>query len=124
MIQVDGIAGRLTAQNQSAAINASSLEGPLMLTNTSGSIHVTLDDDLGGDSEIRSDFGIVQVALDRNLDLLLTASTVGGSIKSDLVTATLDAKGTTSSAQLLLGSGNPKMKVTGNNATIILTEAR
>jgi DUF4097 and DUF4098 domain-containing protein YvlB len=122
VIEARRIQGKVTADNRSGDIFAAVMGGPLNLSNHNGSIMVTLDDRLSGHSFITSAFGSVNIGLSPNLDLLLKAETLGGSITSSIPVSVTE-KDSLQTAELVLGTAANSLTISGRHAIITISEA-
>ncbi len=118
-VMLSDITGKSVVINESGVIKAHSMQGSIDFTNNGGGIYFIANDALAGNSIIRSDYGMVNIVLLDESNILMKASTEGGSIISNF-----DAKTKKddfiSSTTIGIGNKSKKLEVTGINATIII----
>ena len=111
----------LRAFNKYGTITARYLSGPVELTNESGRITLELDERLAGPSYIKADFSTVSLSLSDESDILLTATTDGGTIRAPKDYGVV-VEDRTSLAKIVFGRGNQELKVDGKNTTIVIND--
>lgn len=121
-INVSNVSGRLTAINHFASISVKNLIGPIDIRNNNGNISIYLTQDFAGISTIRSTEGIVNLYLSREPNLVVTASTTSGEIKS-FFPLQVKQKGQESQATHTFGNGKNQLTVFGEGSTIIFSDA-
>jgi len=122
-IEAKNIHGEFSANNSFGPIYASLLTGPIHFACQNGIIDLTVKGDLKGPSSISSSFGAVKLVVSPDSDVLFTATAVGGDIQSYFPMA-IEEEGATKTAKFSFGEGKNSFTVSGNNSTIIISEAR
>ncbi len=122
-IRVSDVSGSAKAQNQYGSIEASYLSGPVELTNTRGTTLLMLNKDLSGPSVINSDYGVIRLTLSPDTDVLVKAKTDGGTIESAWPVSVSTA-GSVKSTELKIGRGKNELTLSGDRATIILSDSK
>jgi len=122
-IDIKNITGPTTARNRFGSITGESFDGSINLDNQSGNISVIISDYISGNSVINSDLGVVNVFLNEDSDIMLTVSTSGGMIKN-IFNNQIKKSDKFIDTKFALGDGSIPLKITGNNSTIIIDEAR
>ncbi|UCC44658.1 MAG: hypothetical protein JSU65_01645 [Candidatus Zixiibacteriota bacterium] len=116
-IDIRGIKGSLTVINKHGQITGEDLNGPLKINSYDGDVTVKLNHRLGGPSTITADNSTVLLSVRDRADVLLLASTKGGTIKSSLPVDRSAEKGI-ETAVLKFGRGSDSLEVSGQNASI------
>lgn len=122
-IEAKNIHGEFSANNSFGPIYASLLTGPIHFACQNGIINLTVRSGLKGPSSISSSFGAVKLVVSPDSDVLFIATTVGGDIQSHFPMA-IEEEGATKTAKFSFGEGKNSFTVSGNNSTIIISEAR
>lgn len=120
-ITVNDAVGKVQANNKFGSIDLSEISGPVALYNNSGSISMVVDEFYKGSSEINSDYGSVNLVLNPNSNIFVSANSEGGSISSAF-NSRITQNNLGSSTKLTLGKGNNALKVTGTNSVITIAE--
>jgi DUF4097 and DUF4098 domain-containing protein YvlB len=83
-IDVSSVTGRLLARNTQSNITAKYVGGPIEITCDHGDIYVLLDDEFSGNSTVTATGGSIDLAVDGEPNIIVTARTSRGVISSDL----------------------------------------
>lgn len=121
LIDITDVSGYTSAVNRRGTISAKSLTGPIHLTNQSGDILFNFNGTLADNSVIQADYSVVNLVVSKNSNILVDASTEGGTITSSYNTKIKQDDSFVSSTVLSLGKPSHKLKVNGTNATIIIS---
>lgn len=123
IIELSDVTGESIVLNYNGLIKAQNMQGPIDFSNHSGNIHFIANNQLHGNSVIRSDYGLINLVLPKQSNILLKASTEGGSIINSYQTKIVkdDFLSTTTIA---LGDKSNKLQVTGTNTTIIIKDSK
>ncbi len=122
-ISLSDITGESIVINQSGQIKAYGVQGPIDFSNQGGEIYFVADKLLDGNSTIRSDYGLINIVLPQQSDIILNASTEGGSITNSYQTKVKNDN-FLSSTTIALGNKSNKLHVSGTNATIIIKDSK
>ncbi len=122
-ISLSDITGESIVSNQSGQIKAYGIQGPIDFSNQGGEIYFVADKLLDGNSTIRSDYGLINIVLPKQSNIILNASTEGGSIINSYQTKIKNDNFLTSTT-IALGNKSNKLQVSGTNATIIIKDSK
>ena len=114
--------GPVTASSHFGTLVGKSLAGPITVESHRSDIQLTLRGQTLGPSTISADNSTISLQISPRTNILLSASTNGGQITSNIPVGIAES-GTTKSAQFAFGSGSSGFTVTGTDAKINVTES-
>ncbi|UCE25611.1 MAG: hypothetical protein JSU74_06080 [Candidatus Zixiibacteriota bacterium] len=121
-IEMSFISGAATVVNNFGSISGRYIAGPLQLSSENGSVVMELPEFLAGPSSIVVNHGKVNVLLNDNSDVLLTASTRNGNIEG-IPAKVYFSEGNVKSTTISYGQATNALDVTGENALIVIGDA-
>ena len=122
-ISVSDISGETVIINESGMITAHNIDGRVDISNYGGQIFFVANNDLNDNSTIQSDYGLIDIVLPQQSNILLHASTEGGSIVNSYNTK-VENSNFVSSTTIALGDKKNKLAVSGTNAKIIIKDTK
>ncbi len=121
-IEMSFVSGAATVVNSFGSVSGKYIAGPLQLTAENGSVVMEVPELLAGPSSIIVNHGKVNVLLDDNSDVLLTASTRNGSIKG-VPAKVYFSEGNVKSTKISFGRATNALDVKGEGALIVIGDA-
>ena len=122
-INVSDISGESVIINESGVITAENINGRVDFSNYGGQIFFKINRQLNNNSIIRSDYGLINIDLPQKSNILLNASTEGGSIMNSYNTK-IENKNFVSSTTIGLGNKKNTLDVSGTNARIVIIDSK
>ncbi|UCD63886.1 MAG: DUF4097 family beta strand repeat protein [Candidatus Zixiibacteriota bacterium] len=122
-IDAHDIRGELKAFNKFGMISTSDISGPIEITNENGRVMLTAYDRLSGPSFIKADFSQISLTLSESSDILLTAVTEDGTIKTSAAGQVLQ-RDRVAQTEIAYGRARNKLDVSGTKATIVINEKK
>jgi DUF4097 and DUF4098 domain-containing protein YvlB len=120
-IDVSGVTRKLVASNLHGNITAEYVAGPLDITCSQGNIDLLIDNEFSGNSSLEATGGKLDLTLDGEPDLTVTAQTSGSVIKSDL-----DSKFSTDGGgkvvEWVFGTGKHILKILATDVNLSVSQ--
>ena len=118
-IDINEVSGTVEAYNRFGTISGKYMDGPLQITNENGSVVLGLANSLEGPSFVKAIRGTIHLMLEDESDVLLTATTVQGSIRGT-TSKLIKKEGQITSTEITYGNGSESLEVTGEQSTILI----